>query len=260
MILEHATLSDTGRVRRHNEDRCAAYPEEGLFVVADGIGGGPAGEVAAQIVVDLLPDYLTRALGGRAAIVDDAERPLTSALATISAHIRSSSRDNLRLAGMGTTAVIALIRAGEALVAHLGDSRAYLWRQHHLTQLTRDHSIVQVLVDTHEIAPEDAAQHPSRGFLTRYVGMSSTPRPDVTRVPLSPGDCLLLCTDGLTNMVEAEDCATILERNTTLDGACRALVQSANEAGGHDNITVAIIRIAAEPGRAPAHRRLPPVR
>jgi protein phosphatase len=247
-LPRHAGLSDIGHVRADNQDRWAADPALGLYVVADGMGGAAAGALAAQVVVETLPPLLRQRLHGVADLgAPVAADCLAGALAELSERVRAGSHGRPDLDGMGSTVVLALVRGTEALVAHLGDSRAYLLRDGRLELLTRDHSLAQLLVDCGEIAPEDAGLHPGRAQLTRYVGMPGEALPEVTSLSLRPGDRLLLCSDGLTTMLDDNLIRTILASRAGPDETCRRLVASANAAGGRDNITALVVD-AAGPG------------
>ncbi|MGH2601209.1 MAG: PP2C family protein-serine/threonine phosphatase [Dehalococcoidia bacterium] len=216
-----------------------------MFIVADGMGGLPAGEVAAEIVVDTLPSLVTTHFGTTPDLATpEATQRLCRALAELSADLRDTSPDPPRRAGMGATAVAALVRHATALIAYLGDSRAYLWREQILRRLTRDHSLAQALLDAGAITEEEAANHPTGGQLTRHVGMAGEALPDTCRITLHPADRLLLCSDGLTNMLDDVRIQLILNTHADPDDACRALIEAANEAGGIDNITALVIHVA----------------
>ncbi|MGQ0778083.1 MAG: PP2C family protein-serine/threonine phosphatase [Pseudonocardiales bacterium] len=237
-----AGLSDCGRVRESNEDRWSADVELGLFVVSDGMGGLPAGEVAAEIVVTRLPMLIATRFGAASDIAaPEATQQLRTVLAELSADLRAGSQDDPRRAGMGATAVVALIRQATALIAHLGDSRVYLWREHSVQRLTHDHSLAQGLFDVGVITEQEAADHPARHQLVRYLGMDGEALPDVRCITLRPADRLLLCSDGLTNMLDDARIQVILNDHPNPDDTCRALIDAANEAGGTDNITALVI-------------------
>lgn len=242
--LTYAGLTDRGRAREQNEDRWWADPEQGLYLVADGLGGQMAGGLAAQVVVETLPPLLRRRLPGPADLTaPEAGERVRAVLAQVSSQLREQSQGQPGLEGMGATVVLALIRDSQALIAHLGDSRAYLWRRRRLKRLTTDHSVAQLLLDSGEITPAEAPTHPARGQLTRFVGMPGEALPDVQLQALAPGDRLLLCSDGLTGMVSERDVLAILNRTLPLEATCQRLVQAANAAGGKDNITVVIVSV-----------------
>jgi protein phosphatase len=244
----HAGLSDRGRVRAENQDRWAADPQLGLYVVADGLGGQAAGGVAAQVVVETLPLLVQR----RLADITDLSTPeagerLTAAVAELSAWLRDAGQGRPGLEGLGAAVVVALVRGQWALIAHLGDSRAYLLRQGRLRCLTRDHSLTQLLLDCGEITPADVDRHPAHGRLTRYVGMEGEPLPEARGLPLRRGDQLLLCTDGLAGMVSEAAIRDVLRRESIPAGACAQLIAAANAAGGRDNATAVVLSFPALP-------------
>jgi protein phosphatase len=244
----YAGLSDPGRLRRHNEDRWLADPGLGLYVVADGLGGIVGGERAAELAVQYLPHYLRKHLRGLGSLGDarTTERIL-AAFADLCQHVRQEGLAQPRLKGMGTTVVAALVWDRQALIAHLGDSRAYLLRDGGLEQLTRDHSPIQRLLDRGEITPEQVAGHPAAGQLTRYVGMRVDTSPDLRLLDLQPGDQLLLCSDGLTEMLTDSELTALLRQRLPPHEACQRLVETANAAGGHDNVTVVVVAVHGGP-------------
>jgi protein phosphatase len=247
--ITSAGLTDRGRLRPENQDRWFADDRRGLFIVADGMGGGPAGGVAAQIVVDALPPLLAQGLADASSLEEpDAIPAVRAILEHLSDRIRAETRGQPGLAGMGATVVLAIVRGGQAVIAHMGDSRAYLCRNGRLARLTRDHSLIELLLECGEITPEQAADHPARGQVTRFVGMPEASLPEARLVPLKPGDRLLLCTDGLSGMVGDAGLLSILDETPEASQACRRLIAAANEAGGKDNITALIVALARRPG------------
>ena len=244
----HYGLTDTGRVRIGNEDAWAADPAQGLYIVADGMGGHNAGEIAAQLVVDTLPKLVRKRIGSDGAAPRTTQalaRRLRSAVARLNREVYAHSMSEPGLQGMGATVVLAMIRGGEAVVVHMGDSRAYLLRDGRLKLLTKDHSVVQALIDMGEITEEEAATHPERNRITASVGMPGDATPDSRRVPLRNGDRLLLCSDGLANMVPDAGIGRILGSPRSPEMVCQDLIDAANVAGGHDNITVVVLDVQA---------------
>lgn len=240
--LRYAGISDRGLRRERNEDSWGSYDELGLFVVSDGIGGAPAGDVASKQVVETLPALVTEHLGSPPDLATtDASERLRAAVTELSAGLRGDSKATPRLAGMGATAVLAVVAGELALIGNLGDSRAYRWREHDLLRLTTDHTLAHALVDAGEITEDEADEHPARGLLTRYVGMEGEVLPDVQPVGLRPRDRLLLCSDGVTGMVDDGELQAILGEHDDPRRACRALVEAACEAGGSDNITAVVV-------------------
>ncbi len=244
VAIDCAGLSDRGRVRDENDDSWCIAPEDGLLLVSDGMGGRAGGRVASKIVVEALPELLRERPGEvKDLMTREAREGIEAAVADLSRQLRQQTRDAPGLEGMGATVVLALVRGSHALIAHLGDSRAFLLREERLRQLTRDHGVVQLLLDAGEIESAEAVEHPARGQLTRYVGMDGEALPDFRLLDLEPEDRLLLCTDGLTGMLGDEEIAGLLERAGKPDEACWNLVDAANRSGGADNVT-ALVAVA----------------
>jgi protein phosphatase len=238
-LVEVAHASNVGRVRSHNEDRSLARPP--LLAVADGMGGAKAGEVAAQITVE--------SLDGSAPTPEDLRRRLTEA----NARIRESAQTDPSRLGMGTTVAAILAEADAVTVMHVGDSRAYLWRGGGLRRLTDDHSVVAEMVRQGQLAPEDAERHPSRNIITRALGADDDIEIEETRIEIRDGDVVLLCTDGLSGLVDEEAIGEALASAPGLADAADALVAAALAGGGTDNVTVVLGRFGPDvPGAAPA--------
>lgn len=238
-VLEHAERSDTGLVRPANEDSFLARPP--VFVVADGMGGASAGEVASRLAVETFAAGLPP--GG-----DPVER-LSAAVSKANAAINAQAGDDPARQGMGTTVTAVMVDGGQLSVAHVGDSRAYSFRAGSLERLTRDHTLVDELVQQGRLTPEEAAVHPQRSIITRALGPEREVEVDSSVHALEAGDVILLCSDGLTGMIDEERIASILSQSRSLAAASRALVKAANDAGGRDNITVVLFRVGS--GGAP---------
>jgi PPM family protein phosphatase len=232
-VSEHYSATDTGRQRRANEDSLLARPP--LFVVADGMGGAQAGEVASRIAVESfvegLPDQ------------SDPERGLASRVQAANARIHELSQSNVEQAGMGTTLTTLYVGEQEVVLAHVGDSRAYCLRDGALLKLTDDHSLVDELIREGKLTPAEAEEHPQRSIITRALGPEATVEVDLRSFRARSADVYLLCSDGLTSMVSEPQIEEILRRRTSLEEAGQALIAAANEAGGRDNITVVLIRL-----------------
>jgi protein phosphatase len=243
-VAAFAALSDVGRVRSHNEDRWLADPQQQIYMVSDGMGGQAGGEVASRIVVEILPARLQKVLSrgddlGQPAVVEG----VVDAIAKLSHDVRVESENRPGLAGMGATIVLAVIRDRRALIVHLGDSRAYLFRAASLEQLTQDQTLVQALVNAGDVTQADAANHPAARQLARFVGMDGTAQPEARVIDLQPADRLLLCTDGLTGLVAPEKIQETLAQEGEPTAACQRLIRMANEHGGRDNVTVLIVEV-----------------
>lgn len=220
-----------------------------MFIVSDGMGGRVAGELASKIVVEVFPDFLFERLQQHQALdTVTSKQIVVQALCELSEMIQRESSKRPDFFGLGATVVMALIRRSYMLLAHVGDSRAYLFRDNTLRLLTKDHSIIQLLIDMGQLKPEDAATHPSRSQITQFMGMEGKVVPDVQGIELQPGDRLLLCSDGLTGMIADADIEKILKQPASPEGTCQALIDAANDAGGKDNISVILINWFGETG------------
>jgi protein phosphatase len=243
-IDDQAFRSDTGRQRNANEDSLFVRPP--IFVVADGMGGAQAGEVASKAAADAfdvdLPD-------------GSPEQILRETIVAANRSIHELARDDPSRAGMGTTLTAAIVSAEreEVAIGHVGDSRAYRFRGGRLEQLTRDHSLVEEMRRKGQLTDAQAEDHPQRSIITRALGPEPDVEPDVHSVPAAPGDVFLLCSDGLTTMLGEAQIGKLLTRASSMRAAVGALVDEANRAGGRDNITVLAFRLedAAAPQRPP---------
>ena len=232
-VAEQYTGSDTGRQRRANEDSLLARSP--LFVVADGMGGAQAGEVASRIAVEAFEPGLADA--------SHPELELAALARAANARIFELSRANAEQAGMGTTLTAAYVGEQEVAIAHVGDSRAYCLRDGQLLRLTDDHSLVDELMRQGRLTPEEAIGHPQRSVITRALGPEGVVEVDTRSFQGRDGDVYLLCSDGLTTMISEEQIAATLLAHPRLHDAGEALIAAANQAGGRDNITVVLIRL-----------------
>jgi serine/threonine protein phosphatase PrpC len=248
--LRAAMCSHPGKVRQQNQDACLLATERGLFAVADGIGGRPAGDVAARMAVDRLPGVLARAR--RRAWPGRVGQALGHAVSELSGLVRARAASDPSLDGMGTTLVLALVSGGTAHLAHVGDSRAYLMRAARLRPLTVDHCLAREMARDGLMDSETASAHPFGHALTRALGMPGNVRAEVAQVDLAQGDRLLLCSDGLTKMVAEAEIAALLEARPEPSDACQALVDAANDAGGYDNISAVVVDVLPAGDRPPA--------
>jgi serine/threonine protein phosphatase PrpC len=236
-------LSDVGRVRDSNEDQFLVDESVGLYAVADGMGGHAAGEIASEIAIQTLAESIRKACeGAPTAGSAQAKESLEHALASANRLICESTAGHDERRGMGTTVVAMLALRDRAVIAHVGDSRAYLLRDGKLRLLTSDHSWVNEQVRMGILSPADANRHPMRNVVTRALGTRGDVRPDVLDEPLEPHDALLLCSDGLNVMLGDDRIRDILlGANGDPEVACRSLVAAANDEGGDDNTTVIVI-------------------
>jgi len=229
-----ASLTDTGRKRRHNEDAYVVEPP--LFAVADGMGGAQAGELASSLAAAALKDVQEPGGGG--------EERVDELIQQANRRVYERQSQDAAASGMGTTMTVALVEDGRVAIGHVGDSRAYLIRGRSLEQLTEDHSLVAELVRSGKLSPEEAEGHPQRSVITRALGTDPDVDVDTFSVETRPGDLFLICSDGLTSMVDDDMIMTEVARNRDdLKGAAKALVRAANNGGGEDNITVVFFEI-----------------
>jgi protein phosphatase len=227
--------TDIGRVREGNEDSYLVDDPMGLVAIADGMGGHRAGEVASATALEALRASVNRG------------RPLREAIKDANDAVYAKSTTDAELGGMGTTLTAATLAAGNTLlVGHVGDSRAYLLRDGEFRQITTDHSRVQELVEDGRLTADEAAVHPMRNIVTRAVGVDSSVEVDVYPIQLRPGDRVLFCSDGLTDMLHDDFISTVLRREDDPTRAAKLLIDAANNAGGVDNITVVVISVTDE--------------
>jgi len=237
-----AVRSDTGKVRAANEDAWHIEPETGLFIVADGMGGHRGGEVASSFVVNDLSVSIDAGFHRLRSTSPRAIRALIKrSVRHLNEQVRMEGDSEAGFRDMGATVVLVLIHAGRATLANVGDSRLYRLREGTLMQLTRDHSVVEELIQAGKLKPEEADNHPAGGMITQYMGMTMPAQPFIRSFNLTTGDRLLLCTDGLTDMLADEQIRNILLDTSDSDSAVEMLIEQANAAGGVDNITAVLI-------------------
>jgi protein phosphatase len=241
--LDIAALTDPGVVRSHNEDNIAADAEAGFVILADGMGGYNAGEVASGIAVTMLAEGLRSVL--RDGLPDrDMGLLVKSEIEKTNAAIYQAAQSQPQLSGMGTTLVSALFHDNRITVAHIGDSRLYRYRDERLEQITRDHSLLQEQIDSGMVSREDARLSHNKNLVTRALGVDPMVAVEVQEHEALPGDIYLLCSDGLNDMVGDEEIQLTLNvLNANLELATHQLVQMANDNGGRDNVSVILVRI-----------------
>lgn len=242
--IDVCALSDVGMVRTHNEDynKIAKTRNGDLFVVCDGMGGHAGGATASRIGVESICRYIE---------TNECTIPqqlLTGALEYANSQIYNESRANPQLKGMGTTACIVLVRDGKAWYAHVGDSRIYYYNASHqgLYRLTKDHSVVQSMIDQGMISEEEAQHHPDKNKIRKSLGIKDTVEPEPCQMPLTPadGDMIMICSDGLSGMISEDDILEVLSTTSDINEAGKILIELANSEGGTDNITVQIVRFS----------------
>ena len=246
-LLQTAVATHRGLVRHENQDACLLLPEQDLYILADGMGGHRAGALAARRVIEKLPMELAAELTKQADLNGasaEAHRrqALRRAVQRVSQEIHREGSGDLKTQGMGSTLVMAWLNHQVATLAHVGDSRIYLWRDGRLKPLTVDHSVGNILLQLKQVTPEDFKNNAALLNLSQCMGMANEVDPEISHLVLKENDCLLLCSDGLTTMINEEQIAAVIGRHQDLNAACEALVDAANQAGGWDNISVILLR------------------
>jgi len=243
-------LTDVGRQRQHNEDSFLVADEAKLFLVADGMGGHAAGEIASRIAVDSISEFIVHTKE------DDGTWPhaydeqytrttnrLMAALRMANTRVLEAMRKDAKLRGMGTTVVACMADDSKISVAHVGDSRAYMIRNGRISRITNDHSWVFEQVQAGMLTEAEAEKHPLRNVITRALGGALSVTPDASEIDCRPGDLYLLCSDGLTGMVPEDQILELVTANADdLEKACRQLIDVANEHGGLDNVTAILVK------------------
>ncbi len=253
-VLEIASATDPGMVRSHNEDSVAADAANGVVVLADGMGGYNAGEVASgmattvivtemqQVMTKVQPYEIDEKTGQQVAA-----RMVRDQVLKANTSIYQAAQSQPQYAGMGTTLVVCLFYDNRVLVAHLGDSRLYLLRDGRFSQVTRDHSLLQEQIDSGLISPEQAKHAQHKNLVTKALGIDPSVEPEIHEYPTKPGDVYLLCSDGLCDMVEDDDIGMAVQAfGNHLNMAASHLVQMANDNGGRDNVSVILVRVLRE--------------
>jgi len=250
MQVQAFGLTHVGRQRQHNEDTFLVADEAKLYLVADGMGGHAAGEIASRIAVDSISEFILHTKeddGTWPHAYDENYRRTTNrlmaAVRLANTRVLEAMRKDARLRGMGTTVVACLADDTTMSVAHVGDSRAYLIRDGQLSRLTNDHSWVFEQVQAGMLTEAEAEKHPLRNVITRALGGALSVSPDAAEVESRPGDVYLLCSDGLTGMVPEEEILRVVtDSSGDIEKACQVLIDTANERGGLDNVTAILVR------------------
>jgi protein phosphatase len=248
MTLEFFSATDTGRARNNNEDSIAVQEAAGLVVLADGMGGYNAGEVASGMATSFIKTELGRWLQEASgnATDTDVRRAMDICVDNANRAIFNAANSNPQYAGMGTTLVVGAFRDGRLLMGHVGDSRGYRFRAGRLVQITHDHSLLQEQIDSGLITPEQAAFSTNKNLVTRAVGVEDTVLLETHLHDIMPGDIYLLCSDGLSDMLDDDSIAQVLQSHDALHETGAALIDAANDAGGKDNIAVVLVRVKGQ--------------
>lgn len=226
-MARHATRTHVGRVYDHNEDSVRCMPEAGLYLVADGMGGHASGEVASRVAADTITEYM-------------AAMPLADAVRMAHRAVVEAADGDAALKGMGSTVVAAELKRGRLHIAWVGDSRGYLYRDGELRRVTRDHSLVNLLIDRKELTEAEAQRHPQKNVITQTLGHGD-PTPSENSVALRSGDRVLLCSDGLNDELTDADIGAVLASTTDLEAAVTTMIEQALAKGGRDNISAVLI-------------------
>lgn len=246
--MRTAGRTDIGRIRSVNEDRAFVLPESNglvVAVVADGMGGHQAGDIASQMAIEKIQEELSRL--PHTSSLEERQDAVKIAVEAANEHVYRHAAEREQFHGMGTTVVVAVATADQLVIGHIGDSRAYLADGERLAQLTEDHSLVNELVRSGQLTREEANNHPRRNVLTRALGTETRVQVDVHAFEWEPGDILLMCSDGLSGLVDRDSLYGIVRSDDTLDRKVDLLVERALDAGGDDNITVVLIENNPQP-------------
>ncbi|NMB27618.1 MAG: Stp1/IreP family PP2C-type Ser/Thr phosphatase [Tissierellia bacterium] len=242
--MEIGIKTDVGKIRDNNQDAYYISPkgDYSLFIIADGMGGHKAGEIASKMAIDIISNSLKSLLTDLTVEDKDIEDRIKNSIYEANDKIYKKSIEDEKFSGMGTTVTLAYVIDEKIFIGHAGDSRAYLFKNGILSQLTKDHSLVEELIRNGSISKEEAKHHPQRNIITRAVGTSKEIKADLVVEPKSKDDILLLCTDGLTNMLDDDEIRDSLLINKDIQKACEELVRLSNDKGGFDNITILAVK------------------
>ncbi len=248
MIYEICSATDTGLARDNNEDAVAFDSLTGLCILADGMGGYEAGEIASGMATAFIKSEMSHwlSMAGKNANAIELKRAMEISVQNANHSIFNAARSNPEYSGMGTTLVVGVFQAGRVVLGHIGDSRCYRFRVDALVQITKDHSLLQAQMDAGLVTPEQALTAANKNLVTRALGVQSEVLLDVTEHRVKAGDIYLMCSDGLSDMVRDHVIADILLGHATLEQKSRQLISTANANGGRDNISVVLVR-AVEP-------------
>lgn len=243
--MQYYGVSDIGRKRKENQDRICLPNDDSelkLFILADGMGGANAGSVASSTAIDFIQKYIAERWNSITLEREEIEKLIDEAISEANNFVYSKSKSTDEYAGMGTTIIVAITFRNKVYIGHIGDSRLYRVRKNIIRQLTRDHSYVEALVQSGSITKEEAKVHPQKNVLLKVLGCEENVKPDIITKGFLKGDVLLICSDGLTNMLETDEIYdVILENINNPKLACQTLIERANSEGGYDNISVILV-------------------
>lgn len=251
LSYQFATLTHPGMARENNEDSMAVDEVTQLAVLADGMGGYNAGEVASGMATTFIKSEMSRWLGqaGVSASAKDVRRALEICVENANRSIFNAANSNPHYVGMGTTLVVGVFQDSRLMVGHIGDSRCYRLRGQEFAQITKDHSLLQEQLDAGLITPEQAAQSTNKNLVTRALGVEDSVQTEVNEFRVEKGDVYLMCSDGLSDMIDDHQISSILTRGLSFDAAAQQLVDAANQAGGRDNISVLLVKADTSGGK-----------
>jgi len=238
--MKYSKLTDVGKVRKNNEDRLGLWEDLGLFVVADGMGGHQAGEIASQMAVDTLESYFSERNEFKP---EETKELLKEAIEKANEKIYLKAHQHKELRGMGTTITTGYLWNNQLVIGQIGDSRAYRIDSKEIVQLTEDHSLVNELLKKGGLTEEEALKHPQKNVLTRALGVDINIETDIYEYILKDGDSLLFCTDGLSGMVKKEEMKEIILKDLSIDKKAQELVNLALTRGGNDNISLILLEV-----------------
>jgi protein phosphatase len=258
MIYKFCALTDPGLVRDNNEDSVAFDPNSGVAVLADGMGGYNAGEVASGMATSIINAEMNRWLAEAPApaSVQDLRRAMEICVANANTAVYRAANANALYAGMGTTLVVGVFQGVNLVLGHIGDSRCYRLRQGQMSRITKDHSLLQEQIDAGLLTPEQAELSANKNLVTRALGVDDAVLLEVHDHIVEPGDTYLMCSDGLSDLVRDQEIVKILQMATTLEQRAQTLLDTANAHGGRDNITVLLVHVEAGPEKRGLMARL----
>ena len=243
--MQYYGISDIGKKRKENQDKIyMSMPNDDikLFILADGMGGANAGSVASSTAIEFVKEYIAKNISNIDMSRESIEDLIKTAMCEANNYVYTKSKETREFAGMGTTLITVIVYKNKVYIGHIGDSRVYRIRKNIIRQLTKDHSYVEALVQNGSITKEEARNHPQRNVLLRVLGCEKNVEPDIITKGFLKDDILLICTDGLTNMLETDEIySMIIENKDNPENGCINLLDEANSRGGYDNISIILI-------------------